>query len=168
MIGWDEILEGGLAPNAVVMSWRGESGGIAAAKAKHKVIMTPSSHCYFDYPQSQADNNNVPDWMKVTTVETVYKYEPVPKELNEKESGYVLGGQGNVWTEFISNPSKAEYMMFPRMSALSEVLWSGKGKRNWDDFKGRMFTQFKRYDLWGVNYCKVLLDSTSSAMPAKN
>jgi hexosaminidase len=95
-------------------------------------------------------------------------YEPVPKELNEKESRYVLGGQGNIWTEFISDPARAEYMMFPRMSALSEVLWSPKDKRNIGDFKTRMMTQFKRYDLWRTNYCKVLLDSTSSVMPAKN
>lgn len=167
MIGWDEILEGGLAPNAVVMSWRGESGGIAAAKAKHQVIMTPSRNCYFDYPQTE-NMENVQDWMKLTTVDTVYMYEPVPKELNEEESRYVLGGQGNIWTEFISNPARAEYMMFPRMSALSEVLWSPKDKRNYDDFKNRMMSQFKRYDLWRANYCRVLLDSTSSAMPAKN
>lgn len=153
MIGWDEILEGGLAPNAVVMSWRGESGGIAAAKAKHKVIMTPSRYCYFDYPQT-GNAENVPDWMKLTTVDTVYMYEPVPKELNEEESLYVLGGQGNIWTEFISNPARAEFMMFPRMSALAEVLWSRKDKRNIDDFKSRMMIQFKRYDLWRVNYCK--------------
>jgi hexosaminidase len=167
MIGWDEILEGGLAPNAVVMSWRGESGGIAAAKAKHKVIMTPSRYCYFDYPQTE-NAENVTDWMKLTTVDTVYKYEPVPKELNEEESRYVLGGQGNIWTEFISSPARAEYMMFPRMSALSEVLWSPKDKRNFDDFKDRMITQFKRYDLWRANYCKVLLNSTSPVMPEKN
>ncbi|HEX5151043.1 MAG TPA: beta-N-acetylhexosaminidase [Parafilimonas sp.] len=167
MIGWDEILEGGLAPNAVVMSWRGESGGIAAAQAKHTVIMTPSRYCYFDYPQKE-NAENVPDWMKLTTADSVYMYEPVPKELSKEASRYVLGGQGNIWTEFISNPARAEYMMFPRMSALSEVLWSPKDKRNIHDFKTRMMMQFKRYDLWGTNYCKTFPDSTSSAMPTKN
>jgi hexosaminidase len=167
MIGWDEILEGGLAPNAVVMSWRGESGGIAAAKEKHKVIMTPSEYCYLDYPQKE-NEDNVQDWMKLSTMEKVYSYEPIPKELNEEEARYVLGGQGNVWTEYISTPERAEYMMFPRLSALSEVLWSPKDKRSLDDFKGRMFTQFKRYDLWGANYCRVLLDSASLIAPIKN
>ena len=161
LIGWDEILEGGLAPNAVVMSWRGESGGIAAAKDKHKVIMTPSEYCYLDYPQKE-NEENVQDWMRLTTLEKVYSYEPVPKELNEEESRYVLGGQGNIWTEFISNPARAEYMMFPRFTALSEVLWSPKNERNLNDFTERLKIQFKRYDLWRVNYCTVFLDSASS------
>lgn len=161
LIGWDEILEGGLAPNAVVMSWRGESGGIAAAKDKHKVIMTPSEYCYLDYPQKEKEEN-VQDWMRLTSLEKVYSYEPVPKELNEEESRYVLGGQANVWTEFISNPARAEYMMFPRFTALAEVLWSPKDERNLNDFTERLKTQFKRYDLWRANYCRIFLDSTSS------
>lgn len=156
LIGWDEILEGGLAQNAVVMSWHGETGGIAAAKEKHRVIMAPTAYCYFDYPQT-GKTNNMPDWMQVTTVEKVYSFEPVPKELDNEEAKYVLGAQGNVWTEFISDPKKVEYMIFPRMSALSEVLWSPDDKRNFDDFKRRMMKQFKRYDLWGVSYCKALL-----------
>ena len=122
--------------------------------------MTPSDYCYFNYPQTE-NVKDIPDWMKLTTIDTVYNYELVPRELSEEESGYVLGGQGNIWTEFISNPAEAEYMMFPRMSALSEVLWSPKDKRNFDDFKDRIMTQFKRYDLWKVNYCKVLLDSAA-------
>src|SRR4029077_8522373 len=118
-----------------------------AAQKKHQVIMASNGYCYFDYPQTE-DAGNVPDWMKLTTVQQVYSYEPVPKELNEEDARYILGAQGNVWTEFISTPEKVEYMIFPRMSALSEVLWSAKDKRDFDDFKNRMKVQVKRYDLW--------------------
>jgi hexosaminidase len=152
IIGWDEILEGGLAPNAVVMSWRGETGGIAAAKQNHYVIMTPNNPLYLN--QSQVKNDDSLTANGYNPVENVYNYEPVPKELNQQESKYILGAQGNLWTEYITNPRKVEYMLFPRISALSEVLWSKKEDRNWDDFKKRMATQFKRYDLWNVNYSK--------------
>ncbi len=152
IIGWDEILEGGLAPNAVVMSWRGETGGIAAAKQHHYVIMTPSNPLYLN--QSQVKNDDSLTANGYNPIENVYNYEPVPKELDQQDSKYILGAQGNLWTEYISNPRKVEYMLFPRMSALSEVLWSKKEDRNWDDFKKRMATQFKRYDLWNVNYSK--------------
>ena len=152
LIGWDEILEGGLAPNAIVMSWRGESGGIAAAKEKHQVIMTPGSNVYFDYSQVQNDDSLTIGGF--TPVEKVYSYEPVPKELDERESKYVLGAQGNVWTEYLANPRKVEYMIFPRLTALSEVLWSPKEKRNWEEFEKRLMTQFKRYELWKANYCR--------------
>ena len=152
IIGWDEILEGGLAPNATVMSWRGEKGGIAAAKQQHYVIMTPSNPLYLN--QSQIKNDDSLTANGYNPIENVYNYEPVPEELYQQDSKYILGAQGNLWTEYISNPRKVEYMLFPRMSALSEVLWSKKEDRNWDDFKKRMATQFKRYDLWNVNYSK--------------
>jgi hexosaminidase len=157
IIGWDEILEGGLAPNAVVMSWRGEKGGIAAAKQQHYVIMTPSNPLYLN--KSQVKNDDSLTANGYNPVEDVYNYEPVPKELNQQQSKYILGAQGNLWTEYISNPRKVEYMLFPRMSALSEVLWSKKEDRSpiaagWNDFKKRMASQFKRYDLWNVNYSK--------------
>src|SRR5690242_63508 len=150
IIGWDEILEGGVAPNATVMSWRGEKGGIEAAKEHHNVIMTPTTYVYFDYSQQK-----VPDSLVIggyLPVETVYKYEPLPAQLSADEQKYILGGQANVWTEYMSNPAKVEYMIFPRLDALSEVLWSPKDERNWDDFKNRLQTQFKRYDLWNVSY----------------
>jgi hexosaminidase len=155
IIGWDEILEGGLAPNAVVMSWRGEKGGIAAAKQNHYVIMTPNNPLYLN--QSQLKNDDSLTANGYNPIENVYNYEPVPKELNAQQAKYVLGAQGNLWTEYITNPAKVEYMLFPRMSALSEVLWSKKEDCNWNDFKKRMATQFKRYDLWKVNYCKAPL-----------
>ena len=152
LIGWDEILEGGLAPNAVVMSWRGEEGGIAAAKENHQVIMTPGSHVYLDH--SQTKNEKEVTIGGYLPIETVYSYEPVPKELNEEQAKYVLGAQGNVWTEYMANPAKVEYMIFPRLSALSEVLWSSKENKNWSAFQTKIETMKKRYTIWGANYFK--------------
>lgn len=152
LIGWDEILEGGLAPNAIVMSWRGEEGGIAAAKQKHQVIMTPGSHVYLDH--SQTKNEDSVTIGGLLTLEKVYSYEPIPKELNEQEAKYILGAQGNVWTEYMSNPSKVEYMIFPRLSALSEVLWSPKANKNWPIFQAKMETMMQRYKIWGTNFFK--------------
>ena len=150
LIGWDEILEGGLAPNAVVMSWRGEKGGIEAAKQKHTVIMTPTTYVYFDYSQSKHDDSLVIGGY--LPLEKVYKYEPIPAELSADDGRYVLGAQANTWTEYMPDPSKIEYMIFPRMDALSEVVWSPKSVRNWEDFKKKLPYQFKRYDLWQTHY----------------
>lgn len=152
IIGWDEILDGGLAPNAIVMSWRGEKGGIAAAKQHHKVIMTPENFMYFNHSQFMKDDSLTA--AKFLPLKTVYDYEPVPAELTTTEAEYIWGGQGNLWSEYIANPAKAEYMLFPRLDALSEVLWSQKNKRNYADFRKRLKTQFKRYDLLKVNYSK--------------
>ena len=150
IIGWDEILEGGLAPNATVMSWRGEKGGIEAAKQQHSVIMTPTTYVYFDYAQTkQEDSLTIGGYLPL---ETVYKYEPLPAELSSVEQQYIIGAQANLWSEYVPTGSKAEYMIFPRVDALSEVLWSPKGARNWDDFKNRLQQQFKRYDLLNVHY----------------
>jgi hexosaminidase len=155
IIGWDEILEGGLAPNATVMSWRGEQGGIDAAKQKHNVIMTPGSYVYFDHGQSKPEDSlNIGGYLPV---QKVYAYEPIPKELAADEQQYVLGAQANVWTEYMSNWPKVEYMIFPRISALSEVLWSPKEGRSWDEFQPRLQQQVQRYDLWKVNYSKAYL-----------
>lgn len=152
IIGWDEILEGGLAPNATVMSWRGEKGGIEAAKQKHDVIMTPTTYVYLDYAQTKKEDSLVIGGY--LPLSTVYGYEPVPAEITPEEAPHVLGGQGNLWTEYINNPSKLEYVAFPRLTALSEVLWSDKKQRDFKDFDQRLQLQFKRYQLWGVNYCK--------------
>jgi hexosaminidase len=165
LIGWDEILEGGLAPNAQVMSWRGEAGGIAAAKQNHYVIMTPGSHVYFDH--SQTKNEDSVTIGGYTPVEKVYSYEPVPKELTAEEAKFVRGAQANLWTEYINNTSKLEYQLFPRISALSEVLWSSKESRNWTDFEKRLLVQFKRYDLLKVNYSKAYFDPKSTEEPKK-
>ena len=152
LIGWDEILEGGLAPNAVVMSWRGEKGGIEAAKMKHNVVMTPTTYLYFDYKQVQAEDSltiggDLP-------LEKVYSYEPYPAELTADEAKMIVGVQANLWTEYITKIEKIEYMVFPRMEALSEISWSGKEKKDWTKFESKLPAQFKRYDLWKSNYHK--------------
>jgi hexosaminidase len=163
IIGWDEILEGGLAPNATVMSWRGEEGGIAAAKQKHDVIMTPGSHCYFDHSQTRnEDSVTIGSYLPV---EKVYAYEPVPRELTKEEAPYVLGAQGNVWTEYITNMAKLEYMILPRMSALAEVLWSPREKRNWKNFEKRLPALIKYYDNWKANYSKAYYDLSATILP---
>ena len=151
LIGWDEILEGGLAPSATVMSWRGEAGGIAAAKAGHDVIMTPYSHVYFDYYQGdpktepQAIGGDLP-------VTKVYSYEPIPAELSPEEHKYVLGAQANLWTEFVKTTEHAEYMVLPRMTALSEVVWSSPTGREWLEFEARLKTLLPRYEKLDWNY----------------
>jgi hexosaminidase len=152
IIGWDEILEGGLAPNAIVMSWRGEEGGIAAAKQNHQVIMSPNTHVYLDH--SQKRNETEPTIGGYSNLKKVYDYEPIPKELNEQQAKYVLGAQGNVWTEYMATPAKVEYMIFPRLSALSEVLWSPKENKNWQFFKIKIESMKRKYAMWGVDYDK--------------
>ncbi len=160
IIGWDEILEGGLAPNATVMSWRGEKGGIEAAKQNHTVIMTPSSHVYFDHAQSkQEDSVTIGGF---SSIEKVYHYEPVPKQLDATQGKLVLGAQANLWTEYIKNTRKVEYQLFPRISALSEVLWSPVENKNYKDFQKRLQRQFARYDLWNVNYSKAYFEIKDS------
>ncbi len=152
IIGWDEILEGGLAPNAAVMSWRGEQGGIDAATQNHYVVMTPGSHLYFDHAQTKnEDSVTIGGFLPV---EKTYSYEPMSSKLPAGKEKYILGAQGNVWTEYMKNPSKVEYMIFPRASALSEVLWSPRDKRDWPAFKKKLDTQYKRYGLWKANYNK--------------
>ncbi len=166
IIGWDEILEGGLAPNATVMSWRGEKGGIEAAKQKHNVIMTPSTYVYLDYAQTKNEDSLVIGGY--LPLEKVYNYEPYSKELTAEQAKYITGVQANLWTEYIKYPTKVEYMIFPRVSALSEIQWSQRQKKNWLDFKKRMQTQFKRYDLWKAHYSKAYYDLKASVVPAGN
>lgn len=151
IIGWDEILEGGLAPNATVMSWRGMKGGTDAAKAKHDVIMTPNDYVYFDYGQGDSayEPLNIGSYVPL---EKVYSFEPVPKELSTDEAKYIIGGQANIWTEYMKTPSHVEYMAFPRMLALSEVLWSKTEDKNFADFNRRLAAQFPRLDKQNVNY----------------
>jgi hexosaminidase len=162
LVGWDEILEGGLAPKAVVMSWRGEQGGIDAAKQNHDVIMTPNNPVYFDYTQSE--NEDSVTIGGYNPIEKVYAYEPIPAALNEEQGKHVLGAQANVWTEYMKNTKKLEYMIFPRMAALSEVLWSKRENWDWKDFEKRLMGQFKRYDLWKANYSKAYFDLKATVM----
>lgn len=157
MIGWDEILEGGLAPNATVMSWQGEEGGIAAAQANHDVIMTPFQSLYFwTY---QGDKKTEPlAFGGFIPLEKVYRYDPVPSVLTPEQSKHILGAQACAWSEYMEDAAKVEYMVFPRISALAEIVWSPKEGKDWIDFKSRMTKQFQRYDQRGINYSKVSLD----------
>ena len=154
LIGWDEILEGGLAPDAIVQSWRGMDGGIVAANANHEVIMSPTSHAYFDYYQSEAKDKEPLAIGGYLSLEKVYQFEPVPDNIEPDKIKYILGGQGNVWTEYINTPEKVEYMAIPRMCAMAEVLWSKKSDRDFANFKERMKWQYKRLDDMKANYRK--------------
>lgn len=151
IIGWDEILEGGLAPDATVMSWRGEAGGIEAAKADHHVIMTPGSPVYFDHYQAGPEGEPLAIG-GMNTLKKVYDYEPIPKELNAEEAKYVLGAQANLWTEYVITAEHLEYMVLPRMLALAEVLWTPKEQKNWKNFNERLQSQFKAFGQKGLHY----------------
>lgn len=150
LVGWDEILEGGLAPNATVMSWRGIVGGIEAAKSGHDVVMTPTSHCYFDYYQGQFDEPKAIGGY--LPIEKVYSYEPVPAELIPQEAKHILGAQANIWTEYMNDFTQVEYMLLPRMLALSEVVWSKKESRNYQDFSRRIVPHYERLAAKGTNF----------------
>ena len=154
LIGWDEILEGGLAPGAIVQSWRGMEGGISAVDAGHEVIMSPTSHAYFDYYQSKDRLDEPLAIGGYLPLEKVYQFEPVPEEIDSDKEHLVLGGQGNLWTEYISSSDKAEYMVLPRMSAMAEVLWSPRVLLNYRSFSNRMNWQYFRYDRMGAKYKK--------------
>lgn len=167
IIGWDEILEGGLAPNAAVMSWRGTEGGIAAAKAKHYVVMSPGSHCYFDHYQGEQKTEPLAIG-GYTPLETVYDFNPIPTELNAEESNYILGAQGNVWTEYMEDFAKVEYMAMPRIAALAEVLWGKDASSNYTDFKGRLLHHFSLLDKMKVNYSKALFEVKAKILATEN
>jgi hexosaminidase len=166
LVGWDEILEGGLPPQAAVMSWRGFEGGIEAAKQGHDVMMTPGSHCYFDYYQGDPAYEPLAIG-GYTNLRKVYSFEPTPPELTPEQAKHILGAQGNLWTEYIENGNHVEYMAYPRAIALAEVNWSAKDSRDWDDFTRRLKNHFIRLDLKGVNYSKSLYEVGISTIPAK-
>ncbi|MCC7053281.1 MAG: beta-N-acetylhexosaminidase [Gemmatimonadaceae bacterium] len=154
LIGWDEILEGGLAENATVMSWRGTDGGIAAAQANHDVIMAPGSHTYFDHLQSQDKAAEPLSIGGFLPIDTVYSFEPVPRELTAAQARHILGAQAQLWTEYIPDPKALEYMAFPRMSALAEVLWTAPARKDFADFMQRLPAQLQRYEAMDVKYRK--------------
>jgi len=153
LIGWDEILEGGLAPGATVMSWRGESGGIAAAKAGHDVVMAPTDYTYFDY--YQAKENEPIAIGGFLPLETVYGYNPVPDALTSEQAKHILGVQAQVWTEYIPTPEKAEYMAYPRACALAEIAWTTLANKNYDNFTQRLKTHCNRLKALNVNFRKM-------------
>ncbi|MDD1058339.1 beta-N-acetylhexosaminidase [Streptomyces cocklensis] len=154
LIGWDEILEGGLAPGAAVSSWQGYAGGVAAAKAGHDVVMCPQSQVYLDWRQAPGADEPVPI-AHVRTLEDVYRFEPVPAELTAAEAEHVIGTQANVWTEVLDSPRAVDYAVYPRLAALAEVAWSPlppPAERDWAGFEARMRTHYARLDALGVEY----------------
>lgn len=157
IIGWDEILEGGLAPEAAVMSWRGMEGGIKAANEGHDVVMSPTSHCYFDYYQSQSADEPLAIG-GFLPLKKVYAFEPIPEELNTDKAKHILGAQGNVWTEYMPTTQQVEYMAFPRASALAEVVWSPKEKRSYANFVKRLQAHMKRLQALEVNVANHIFD----------
>ena len=157
IIGWDEILEGDVAPNATVMSWRGIRGGIKAAKLKHDVIMTPNDYMYFDYYQSDDKAQEPLAMGSGVTVEKVYGFEPVATELEKEEKKYILGVQANVWTEYIATPEHVEYMMVPRIAALAEVQWMMPEEKDYQEFLKRLSSLVGFYKRESVNYAKHVL-----------
>lgn len=153
LLGWDEILEGGLAPGSTVMSWRGEKGGIEAARMDHDVIMTPGAYCYFDHYQQ--DPVTQPEAIGgYLPLEKVYAYNPVPAELETDKQHHVLGAQANLWTEYIPTDEHRDYMIFPRIIALSEVVWSDVSKKNWEDFLSRLYYHYGLLQAKNINYCR--------------
>jgi hexosaminidase len=162
IIGWDEILEGGLAPGAAVMSWHGTSGAVAAAQADHDVVLSPTSNCYFDYPQAKS-LDQVKAFGNLLPLEKVYSLNPMPSQLAGQQAAHVLGAQANLWTERIENAARLDYMTYPRACALAEVVWSPAENRSWDDFHSRLIRQLRQLDTLKVNYYKepVAVDSPS-------
>ena len=153
-MGWDEILEGGLAPNATVMSWRGMKGGIAAARANHHVVMSPNNYAYLDL--YQGDPAIEPPTYSMLRLNKVYAFEPVPEGV---DSSFILGGQGNLWTESVPTFRQAEYMLWPRSFALAEILWSPKSYRNWDEFIRRTEVHLERLSKADINFARSFYDA---------
>jgi hexosaminidase len=162
LIGWDEILEGGVAPNATVMSWRGIDGAIAAAKAGHDTVLSPAPQLYLDHWQS--DGDPAPGRSDTLSLQMVYEFDPVPKAMTEAERKHLLGVQANLWAEFMRSDARIEYQAFPRAAALAEIAWSAPNRIDWPGFQSRMPAQLARYDLLGIRYAK----QTTWPAPAPN
>jgi len=152
LVVWDEILEGGLAPNATVMSWRGIQGGILAVKEGHDVVMTPNTYCYLDYCQAKDRDAEPPVIGGYLPLETTYAFDPVPEGFTAEEAAHILGGQGNLWTEYIADQEHASYMLFPRATALAEVFWSNAAGRDYQEFLQRLKVFLPRLEQLGLNY----------------
>ena len=165
IIGWDEILEGELAPNATVMSWRGMGGGIQAAQMGHDVIMTPTTYAYFDYYQSQNTEEEPFGIGGYVPLELVYSFEPAPETLTPEQKGHILGAQANLWTEYIKTPDHVEYMLLPRLAALSEVQWMQPDKKDYQQFLQRLPRLIALYDKLGYNYAKHIFNVQATLTP---
>ncbi len=162
LVGWDEILEGGVPPTAVVMSWRGTEGAVAAAEHGIDVVMSPDPAMYLDHLQSSA-SDEPPGRVKVISLADVYAFEAVPRELDADQARHVLGGQANLWSEYLTTPQRVEHAAFPRAAALAEVLWSRPEGRNWDDFVARLPAQFDRYRKLGVAFADTAFEPQIAA-----
>lgn len=158
IIGWDEILEGGLATNATVMSWRGIDGGVEAAKQGHYAIMTPTAPLYLDYYQSRDTQNEPLAIGGYNPVDMVYNFNPIPESLTEEQAKFILGTQANIWTEYITTPEHLEYMILPRLAALSEVQWDQVENKSYDRFLDNIGHILAIYDVMGLNYAKHILE----------
>lgn len=152
LIGWDEILEGGLPAESTVMSWRGEKGGIAAAKQGHPVIMVPNNPLYLNRYQANPESEPLAEKFSINTMEKVYHYDPIPQQLTDAESKFILGSQIAIWTEFITTTEHLEYMLLPRLPAFAESVWTSKLNRNWEGFLKCLPTHFKAYEQKGIRY----------------
>jgi hexosaminidase len=152
LVGWDEILEGGIAPGATIMSWRGTQGGIDAARQSHDVVMTPGKPTYFDHYQTRETANEPLAIGGFNPIDSVYAYDPVPAELEPQFAKHILGSQAQIWTEYIHGPKNVEYMAYPRLVALSEATWTPKDRKDFNDFMSRLNVHLKRLDAMDVNY----------------
>lgn len=165
IIGWDEILEGGVAPSATIMAWRGVNEGVKAVKLQHDVIMVPTSYLYFDYYQAKDKDLEPIAIGGYVPLEKVYSFDPVPENLTPEEVKHIIGTQANLWTEYIPNFRQVEYMVLPRMDALSEIQWVEPGQKNYEDFLSRMPKMFDIYDIYGYNYARHLFDIQGDFSP---
>ena len=165
VIGWDEILEGGLGPNVTVMSWRSIDGGKEGAKQHHDVIMTPCSHLYFDYYQTDNTDDEPLAIGGYIPVERVYEFEPIPSDLTEEEAKHILGAQANLWVEYIKDMNTVFYRILPRMDALTEVQWVSPEQKDYDSFLKRAYKMVEFYDLKGWNYAKHIFDIDVEIVP---
>jgi hexosaminidase len=157
IIGWDDIRDGGEVPEATIMSWRGEQGGVAAAQKDYDVIMTPHAFCYFDYYQWRNRNEEPLSIGGYIPMSKVYMYDPIPKELSEKQAQHILGTQGNLWTEYIAGEQHAEYMAYPRACALSETAWTPENLKSYDDFLHRLREHSKRMEILNIHFARHFL-----------
>jgi len=166
LIGWDEILEGGLAPRATVMSWQGVKGGIEAARQDHDVVMSPSPALYLDHVQSTL-HDEPPGRPDVISIADIYNYEPVPAELDAKQARHILGAQANLWTEYMDSPQHIEHAAFPRAAALAEALWSPRTSKHYDDFAARLPAQFQRYRTLDIAFADSLMRENAPPSPLR-
>ena len=164
LIGWEEILEGGIAPDATIMSWRGEAAGFEAARMGHDAVMTPNSYYYFDYYQSEDRDSEPLANGSCLTVERCYSYEPHPAGMTDEQKAHIIGVQANMWTEYVSTEEHLQYMILPRLAALAEVQWCNADRKDWGRFSAAMTDLCKAYDVMGYNYATHVLQEKDETL----